>query len=358
LELQNTHSGENNRLVWGLAFRADYANSPLLIGEPRTVQSRRLFAHDEYRFNPAWIVNVGSMAESDTNGLSTNSPRASINYHFTPQQTLRVGMSTASRMPQMGETDMNSKILGMGFVPPVNKLKPEQIFSREIAYLGEFPDANITLDARLYVDQVRDLIWVDRYAAYPNGVQDSLKNLLSADYRGFESTVKYRWNDGLSLLVVNYAYQQATATLTGDPTQIVNMTADPFGIYPTISNMIQQLYQTQAITPYAEIVPKHSLSLLVSQALTDSIQLSGGYYYRSLVRVSNVSPDMLPEFVMRRFDLRLAKTFGNPDRSGGGEVALVLQNATQDDYNMYSTVPQRALLTFSRRAYLTASINY
>jgi hypothetical protein len=65
-----------------------------------------------------------------------------------------------------------------------------------------------------------------------------------------------------------------------------------------------------------------------------------------------------PESVMRRFDLRLAKSFGHPDQAGSGEVAVILQNATQDDYNMYSTVPERSTLTFSRRAYLTMSVNY
>jgi iron complex outermembrane receptor protein len=353
LELQNTHSGENNRLVWGAAFRTDTANSPLLIGESRAVQYRRLFAHDEYRVSEAWVLNVGSMAESDTNGYSSNSPRASLNYHFTPQQTLRFGMSTASRMPQMVETYMSSSLYGLGYVPPTSPLKPEQIFSREIAYLGEFPEANLSLDTRVYYDQVRDLIWVDYYAAYPD---HSLKNLVSADYQGVESTLKYRWNEGRSFLVANYAYQQASATLSADPTQTFT---------PAFSDFIQQGYPIEFIKPYSEIVPKHSLSLLVSQLLSDSIQLSAGYYFRTMVRVSNVATDwqpvidgIPPESVMRRFDLRLAKSFGHPDQAGSGEVAVILQNATQDDYNMYSTVPERSTLTFSRRAYLTMSVNY
>jgi len=365
LELQNTQFTDNNRLVWGAAFRTDSTNSQLLLGDARSVQYRRLFAHDEYRFNPAWVLNVGSMFESDTNGYSSNSPRASLNYHFTPQQTLRFGMSTASRMPQMGEAYMNSSLLGMGFISPASTLKPETVFSRELAYLGEFPEANITLDARIYVDQVRDLIWLDRFADYPNSSRDSFKNLVSADYRGLESTLKYRWDEGHSFVVGNYAYQEASAYMSGDLTQAFNLASYPDPNVPlTISQYIQMGYQAIYINPYGETVPKHNVSVLVSQQLNDSIQLSAGYYYRTMVRVGNVAPNTLfshfipPESVMRRLDLRLAKIFGPHDQAGSGEVAVILQNATQDDYNQYGTVIERASQTFSRRAYLTLSVNY
>jgi outer membrane receptor protein involved in Fe transport len=301
------------------------------------------------------------MFESDTYGNSSNSPRASINYHFTPQQTLRFGMSTASRMPQMSEIYLATGILGLNFTPPISPIKPEQIFSREIAYLGEFPEANLTLDARVYYDQVRDLVWLDFIA---NGSQNSYKNLISANYQGVESTLKYRWNEGRSFLLANYAYQQASATLSADPSQAFNPMG-PFYGFPSVGDFIQQGYQASFIQPYSEIVPKHSLSLLVSQPLTNSIQLSAGFYFRTMVRVSDVATDWQPAFdgippesVMRRLDLRLAKSFGHQDQAGGGEVAVVLQNASQDSYNMYGTVIQRATLTFSRRAYLTASMNY
>jgi iron complex outermembrane receptor protein len=372
LELQNINSTDNNRLVWGASFRQDSANSPLLIGDFSVVQYRRLFAHDEYRFNPAWVLNVGSMFESDTNGYSSNSPRASLNYHFTPQQTLRFGMSTASRMPQMTETSMSSIIIGMGNTPPILPLKPEQVFSREIAYLGEFPEVNITLDARVYYDQVRDLIWKDHFAFVGptlavdrSDYRDSVKNLVSADYRGLESTLKYLWSEGHSFMVANYAYQEASAYMSGDPTQAFNTNYYPDKLGPyTPAEFIRLGYPAAYINPFGDMVPKHNVSVLVSQQLNDSIQLSAGYYYRTMVRVTNVAAytpfadGVPPESVMRRLDLRLAKIFGPHDQAGSGEVAVILQNATQDDYNQYGTVIERASQTFSRRAYLTLSVNY
>jgi len=57
-------------------------------------------------------------------------------------------------------------------------------------------------------------------------------------------------------------------------------------------------------------------------------------------------------------DLRIAKKIGQQERPGGGEVALVLQNAFQDSYTGYGNVAQRANLLFKRRAYLTATINF
>jgi hypothetical protein len=83
-----------------------------------------------------------------------------------------------------------------------------------------------------------------------------------------------------------------------------------------------------------------------------------GYYLRSRVRITDVSNGYPPESQMRRVDMRIAKTFGQKEKTGGGEIALVLQNAFQDNYTGYGNVPQRANLLFKRRTYLTATIYF
>jgi hypothetical protein len=89
----------------------------------------------------------------------------------------------------------------------------------------------------------------------------------------------------------------------------------------------------------------------------DSWQFSAGYYFRGKVRVIDVSPDVTPEYTMRRLDLRVAKTF-KFDKGRNAEVALIVQNATRDDYTKYGTVNASAEVQFTRRGWLTATLNY
>ena len=348
MELQNTHQlGDSNRLVWGGVIRRDYADYPLFFVHSHTVNSWQVFAHDEWRMNQATVLNIGTMFEDDGMGNKNNSPRASLNYHFTPQHTMRMGISTATRSPVMTEAfiDANNTIWGGAYVPPAVPLTPEKIVSKEIGYLGEFRSVGITVDARVYIDQVSDLIWWDKYVS--NGLAsdpDSYKNLLSAEYRGVDATVKYQWDEGRSFLVFNYAYQEASAGLSGTPTQY----AKP---------LVSSFYQTEYFNQFPQTVPTNSASLLLSQRFADSWQFSAGYYYREPVRVSDVSPDVTRENQMNRLDLRMAKTFKFA-RANNAEVALVLQNITQDKYTKYGTVNAVAETYYAQRGWLTATVNF
>lgn len=45
-------------------------------------------------------------------------------------------------------------------------------------------------------------------------------------------------------------------------------------------------------------------------------------------------------------------------KAGGGEMAMVLQNAFRDNNMGYGNVPERMNLLFERRAYFSATINF
>lgn len=362
LELQNTQQlGASNRLVWGGGLRRDHANYPLLFDRSYTLRPWQVFAHDEWRVTEAAVLNLGTMFESNGMGHKNNSPRASFNYHFTQQHTVRMGMSTATRSPVMAEAylDANNTIFGGAYVPPTTPLTPEKILSREIGYLGEFPSLNFSLDARAYVNTVSDLILVDKYVALTAAFPDSYKNVGSAEFKGVEATAKYRWNEGHSFLVASYAYQEGSAGLSSLPTQYYNTAADPLEPlrYTSIGDRVRQFYQTEYFDQFSQTVVSNSASLLLSQSMGDSWQFSAGYYFRGKVRVIDVSPDVTPEYTMRRLDLRVAKTF-KFDKERKAEVALVVQNATQDDYTKYGTVNAVAEVLFTRRGWLTATLNF
>jgi iron complex outermembrane receptor protein len=363
-ELQSTNQlSDNNRLVWGGGIHSDYADYPLYLAQPLTLHPWQVFAHDEWHITPAAVLNIGSMLDDDGMGNRSNSPRAAFNYHITPQHTVRFGISTATRSPSMGEANVNAQntVLGGAYVPPLTPLTPEKDLSKEIGYLGEFQSIGVTIDSRIYIEQVRDVISWDKFAGYPAGLPnslppDSFKNLVSADYTGFETTVKYSWNEGHSFLSSNYAYQSANSSLGNYPTLYSNTTANSLLTqlnYPTIP----QLYGQYVPNLYNQTVPRHSGSFLLSQRLPENWQFSAGLYLRENVRVLNVAPDVTPEYAMARLDLRIAKSL-KLDSVHSAELAFVVQNATQNDYTKYGTTNELANVLYSRRSWLTGTFNF
>jgi len=352
MEWQNTtQSGRDNRLVWGGGVRQDRAEQAWLFPGTQTLNQWRIFAHDEWRLSDAALVNLGGMVEDDGAGHRETSPRISFNYHLLPQQTLRASYSAATRNPVMVEMYMQTvggQYWRDSHALPLNPLRPERIISRELGYMGDF--GNVGVEARVYHEQVSDIILLDYGAAdisNPLSPVHSFKNLVEASFKGIDISVNYRWQSGRATL--NYALQKSDCALSDYPTQYFNPIAGP---------AIANLYQTEYLNLCGESVPSDSGSLLLLQKMPHEFQISAAYYLRSKVRVTDVSSGYPPESPMHRMDLRIAKKIGQQERPGGGEVALVLQNAFQDSYTGYGNVAQRTNLLFNRRAYLTATINF
>jgi iron complex outermembrane receptor protein len=359
LEMQNTNQlGEHNRLVWGGSTDDSYAENPLLLASVRSVSSWQVFAHEEWHITPKAVLNVGSMFEDNGIGSQNSSPRASFNYHLTPRDTVRIGVSTATRSPTIMEAyiNANNKLFGGQYVPPVTPLRPEKILSREIAYLGEFPSLNMTLDTRAYIDQVNDMILVDKCV---DGVdacnQDSWKNLGYAEFKGLDTTLKYYWDEKHSFLSANYAYQRATLNLSATPTEYYSSVAN--SDYGTLGAALQAFYNSQYIALFPQTVQSNSGSLLLSQRIAESWQFSAGYYFRAPIRVLDVSPDVTRESRMRRLDVRLAKNF-KLEKGGSVEVAAIAQNITQDAFTKYDTLNAEVNVMFTQRGWLTMTLKF
>jgi len=259
----------------------------------------------------------------------------------------------------MGEVYMDAQntILGGAYVQPLTPLKPEKIVSREVGYLGEFPSLGLSLDARAYVDRVTDMIFVDKYPMLTPA--DSFKNMLSAEYKGVEATLKYHWNERRSFLSANYAHQQASISFVNYPTQYFSTIPDPYDpvTFSSVGDRVRRVYQTELLDQFSQIVPTESASLLLSHQFAGHWQFSAGYYWRNPVRVSTVSPDVTRENTLRRLDLRIARSF-KFEQGRNAELALVVQNATQNNYTKYGTVNESANVLFKQRGWLTATLNF
>jgi iron complex outermembrane receptor protein len=357
VEIQNTQQlGASNRAVWGGGVRQDYAEQPLVFGADHTQRQSRLFAHDEWRMNERTLLNLGAMYEDDGGGHRNTSPRLSLNHHLLPQHTLRFLMSSATRNPMMAELHMRTArqaYWNSAYVPPAADIRPERIFSRELGYVGQYGDFGV--ESRAYYDRVSDIIMVDAYVDGNFASRtDSFKNMVDATFKGLDVSADYRWEGGK--LVLNYARQQTRCWFSSYPTQYFNPTPVAPGL--TAGQYLAQAYQADYLDLCDESVPANSGSLLFSQQMFETYQFSLGYYLRSKVRVTDVSSGFPPESRMRRVDLRIASRFGKKEKAGGGEMAVVIQNAFQDNYTGYGNVAQRSNLLYGRRAYFTATINF
>lgn len=338
LELQHTMAwGRSNRIVWGGGVRIDTLDAPLSFARPAPANKQsRLFVHDEWRVTQAAILNIGTMLENDGLGHRNNSPRMSLNYHLTPLDTVRAGISRAYRTPVAFEEYSNTQYPGGKQYTSLGGVRPEKMLSKEIAYIGEFPSARMTLDSRIYQDQLSDLIFID-----PN-INGSIgfKNLYFFSVRGFESTLKFRWGERSSV-VMNYARQRMSCSATA------SLTLAP--IVPAL-NAALQAYIDQC----PKMAPLDSGSIMLIEQVTPDISFTLGYFNQGTLMLLDALDSQTQ---MNRVDIRIAKSFGNLERSGGGEVAVVVQNAFQDNYTEFANVPQKRNLIFDRRAYVTATFN-
>jgi len=360
LEIQNTNQlGPNNRVVWGAGYRYDFADQPLIFSSAHRLDQTRMFIHDEWRPLESTVLNFGTMLENDGAGHKNNSPRVSINYHINSQHTLRTSYATATRNPVMAEmylTTGANRYWSRAYIPPINELRPEKITSREIGYVGQF--GRLSLDGRLYYEQVRDIVALDFYADLSNPAtpKNSFKNLTDGTFKGVELSASFRWEDGRMNL--SYARQQASCGLSSYPSNYSNSVVIPDTAPYTVGQLLQYSYKVDYLNLCSESVPVNSANILLNQRLTESVEFSTGYYFRDSVRVNDVYSALPAESPMHRVDIRLAKQFGPKERPGGGEMAVALQNVFQDNYTAYGNVAEAANLLFKRRAYFTARVNF
>ena len=174
LEFQHNRQFDDTfQLVWGASARYEQTGAAGFFDTTSTHDfidnhTYRLFAHGEWKPNPEWTLNAGAMIEKNDISGTDISPRLALNYHFTPNHTVRASASRAYRTPSVLEvnadriarifdTDGNPIDLDQ-IILSDRKLKPEKLTSLELAYIGHFPGYGINIDAKLFYDRVENII--------------------------------------------------------------------------------------------------------------------------------------------------------------------------------------------------------
>jgi iron complex outermembrane receptor protein len=161
------------RMVSGLGLRRDASDSATYLGGRVGVTTWRAYTNLEYRPSDRLSMNAGGFYQKDSLSGTAFSPRASLNWHLDANNTLRLVVSRSARLPDMFEQRANWSYLVTDMTPPINSsgsarfaqsahasgnLTPERMVSREIGYVGNFPQYGLTFDAKIFDDSLTKLL--------------------------------------------------------------------------------------------------------------------------------------------------------------------------------------------------------
>ncbi|MDP9502849.1 TonB-dependent receptor [Pseudomonas protegens] len=222
LELQDTLSlSDNLRLVSGMNYRYDRADSETYFNGTLDDTTWRLFGQLEWRASEHWLIQGGAMYEDTQLTGNSLTPRIAVNYLINPRHGLRAVYSEAIRSADMFENNVNWSYRVTGLSAPVygqnsaqyfvrtrgpGNLDQEHMRSRELGYNGYFSDQALNLDIKLFYDEISGMISEplrnNQYIASNNN---------SARFSGTEGQVDWQLSRA-DRLRLTYAYVHAQAS--------------------------------------------------------------------------------------------------------------------------------------------------
>lgn len=162
------------RIVGGLSARQDSVRSETYFGRALDNALYRAFANLEWRLSEQLISNLGGMYEYDDLVGGEFSPRLAINWRSSAQHTFRFIVARAVRTPDLFEDQARYRYRIADLETPVNgsdrfaffyisavapgNLDVEEIWSRELGWNGRFLDQHLTVDVKLFDDELRALM--------------------------------------------------------------------------------------------------------------------------------------------------------------------------------------------------------
>jgi len=290
-------------LIWGAGVRLDRLKSQFLLGHREVVDELlyRVFGNLDWRFHSQWNANVGVMAEHNNLVKDFASPRLGLNYQFLPAHMLRASATSGKRTPSILSVYQNQAVTFADgtvidqVISNDGQAEVERIEAFELGYLGYFLKGNLSVDLKLFNEQVSDVRYFPLQAASDiNGFVFVRKNGLGWDNSGFEAQLRYQ-PDEQWMFSWQYAYTDVDGFAPDD-----------------ISNQL----------------PQHNTSLLAAYRPVPDWELSGVLYHTSAMEWDR--GDTVDEIT--RLDLRAAKRL----RIGRwrGQLEFLIHNVG-DDYADY-----------------------
>lgn len=222
LELQDTLSlSDSLRLVSGMNYRYDRADSETYFNGTLDDSIWRLFGQLEWRATEHWLLQGGAMYEKPQLVGDSLTPRVAINYLINPRHGLRAVYSQAIRSPDMFENNVNWSYQVTNLSPAAygqssaryfvktrgpGNLDQEHMRSRELGYNGFFADIGLNVDVKLFYDEITDMI-----SEPLRNNQYIASNSNASRFSGTETQLDWRVS-AADRLRLTYAYVDATAS--------------------------------------------------------------------------------------------------------------------------------------------------
>lgn len=357
--LELTHfitPNQDVKFSWGASAQTDIVHAPFYLGTEDKIKHHQFrgFANIEWHVNQNNIINAGALGEKNDVTDNELSPRLSVTHFFNKDHSLRIGISQATRSPFVFETDADTYLkkdnvnvnvtnlpipfsfpynlylqYWLGSIPGQVDLKNEKIISREIAYYGSFLDSALLFNARLFHDDIYDLIDtrnVDisalRTQANVSTTAEVIQNTVDSTTTGIELEMDYRINPDLRLIVSG---------------AVINI---------------------DSVDDDIEIsAPQHSFSFITMNRFNNKYSGSLAYYYVDAFSWTD-STGGTSEY--QTMDLRLSRTL-KFDKANAS-LSIVLKNLLGDysDYHEFPTTNSvnNPAVVHSKLAYIDFRMNF
>lgn len=193
--------GPELRAAWGADWRNESLWAPQLFNsqEAQGKQAYQAFGHLEWQPGLHWTFNAGGLFARDQLSGAQFAPRLFANWKPWPGQTLKAGVSEAFRTPSLFEQRADWQLSYQGQVLDVlyrtrGRLQPELVRAKEVVYLGEWAAHGLSLDVRVFEEDMRRLITRELYALgdRSGGGAYDLRNNAAAVTRGREAQLQWR----------------------------------------------------------------------------------------------------------------------------------------------------------------------
>ncbi len=333
----------NLRAVTGAAVRYDRVSSQSLFDTLNTLSetSYRAYSNLEWAQSEQVIVNAGVILEDRDNTDIYSSYRLATNYLVDEDHTFRVALNRSFRAPTMLENNqkgfiryvnpqecnsdspilecnplLRDIILDAGAISDAD-IKNEELKSYELGYAGYFMDRALSLDMRLYFEQMVDIIGErrDTFRDLDNFV-NIRDNTDTMDVRGIEIQTVYKPNDRF-LLRAYYSYSDI----------------DGITCYTSPESAGEPCQEYRDLDKYSL---KDTFGLMASYKLAGGVMLSSTANYNSALL--HLSGEHMDKFT--RVDLKVAKSW-DINRSSV-DVSLTAQNVGDSyaefyEHNLFET---------------------
>ncbi|WP_448723357.1 TonB-dependent receptor plug domain-containing protein [Pseudomonas farris] len=222
LELQDTLSlSDSLRLVSGMNYRYDRANSETYFNGTLDDTTWRAFGQLEWRATEHWLLQGGAMYEDTQLTGNSLTPRVAVNYLINPRHGLRAVYSEAIRSPDMFENNVNWSYQVTNLKPSAygqssaryfvktrgpGDLEQERMRSRELGYNGYFAEWGLAVDVKLFYDEITGMI-----SEPLRNNQYIASNSNSSRFSGTETQLDWRVSSA-DRLRLTYAYVDAEAS--------------------------------------------------------------------------------------------------------------------------------------------------